>query len=550
MIRFRFARSFGSQSFFFRDAMTLFTALAVSVVATVSAPKASPDRPNVLLILADDLGWSDLGCYGGEIRTPHLDTLAARGLRFTQFYTSARCSPTRASLLTGLHPHQAGFPNLSGVLPPHCVTIPEALRPAGYHTYMVGKWHLNGQKSGPIVRGFDEYYGMLHGFDTFWSEKPYTRRPAGRPVRAYSPNEFYATNVFGDYAIDFLADATKSGKPWFFYLAFNAPHFPLHAPEADVAKYEAIYAAGWDQVRAQRLARQKELGLVPANLSLPPRSTVPTNRFNAASPYRSQENPAWETLPAERRADLARRMAVFAAMVDRMDQQVGRVVAELKARGQFDNTLILFLSDNGACAEWDPFGFDGTSGPNNVLHRGADLKSVGAPGSYVSYGSGWANVGNTPWRLYKHYAHEGGIAAPCIVHWPAGLKRDGELDARPLHVHDVMPTVLELTGAPYPAQRDGVAILPTEGRSFAPAFRGTPDVGRTLYFEHEGHGAVRAGRWKLVNLDPDRWELYDMTTDRVELHNMADQHPEVVADLSTKYAAWAKRVGLAPKGRQ
>lgn len=519
----------------------LLSVLMACGLAAAAEPRA---KPNILIILADDLGWSDLGCYGGEIATPNLDALARGGLRFTQFYTSARCSPTRASLLTGLHPHQAGFPNLSGVLPPHCVTIPEALKPAGYRADMVGKWHLNGAKSGPIRRGFDEYYGMLGGFDTFWDEAPYSRLPRDRKRKAYPQGGFYSTDVFGDYALDFLTDAAGSGQPWFFYLAFNAPHFPLHAHEADIAKYEPVYSQGWDEVRRRRLARQKELGLVPEEMALPPRSLVPANQFNKASAYRDAENPAWETLPADRRADLARRMAVYAAMVDRLDQVVGRVVGHLKRLGQFENTLILFLSDNGACAEWDPFGFDGRSGPNNVLHRGSDLKAVGGPGSYISYGSGWANACNTPWRLYKHYAHEGGLSTPCIAHWPAGLARAGENDARPLHVHDILPTCLEVAGATYPAERHGVAILPLAGRSFVPAFRNAPDSPRTLFFEHEGHGAVREGKWKLVNLDPGRWELYDLAVDRAERNDLAAQHPELVEGLSAKYAAWARRMGL------
>ncbi len=521
-----------------------FPLLALLVLLPDQTLAAEAPKPNILLILADDLGWSDLGCYGGEIRTPNLDSLAMNGLRFTQLYNSARCSPTRASLLTGLHPHQAGFPNLSGVLPGHCVTIPEALKPADYRSYMVGKWHLNGQKSDPVMRGFDEYYGMLGGYGSFWNQELYSRLPADRPKRPYPPGGFYSTDVFGDYALDFLADATRAGKPWFFYLAFNAPHFPLHAPEADVARYEKLYADGWDRIRERRFARQKELGLVPRDMTLTPRSLVPANQFNTRSPYRDRENPGWDSLPEERRADLARRMAVYAAMIDRLDQNVGRVVAELKKRGQFENTLILFLSDNGACAEWDPFGFDITSGSNNVLHKGDDLKKVGAPGSYISYGSGWANACNTPWRLYKHYTHEGGIGTPGIAHWPAGLKRAGEIDSRPLHVHDVMPTCLELAGAMYPSERNGTKVLPCEGRSFVSTFRNEPASARTLYFEHEGHGAVREGRWKLVNLEPGKWELYDLSTDRVELHDLAARNPEVVKQLAAKYAAWATRVGL------
>lgn len=504
-------------------------------------------RPNILIILADDLGWSDLGCYGGEIATPNIDALARGGLRFTQFYTSARCSPTRASLLTGLQPHQAGFPNLSGVLSPKSVTIAEALKPAGYGANMVGKWHLNGQKSGPIRRGFDEYYGLLSGFDTFWDERPYTRLPRDRERRVYPPGGFYSTDVFGDYTLDFLTAAAREARPWFFYLAFNAPHFPLHAHESDVAKYERVYAEGWDKVRDRRFARQKELGLVPKTMELTPRSLVPANQFNKASAYRDAENPPWDSLPADRRADLARRMAVYAAMVDRLDQTVGRVVARLKELGQFDNTFILFLSDNGACAEWDPFGFDGRSGPDNVLHTEGDLKTVGQPGSYISYGSGWANACNTPWRLYKHYAHEGGLSTPCIAHWPAGLARAGQLDTRPLHVHDIMPTCLELAGATYPAEHNGTAVLPLAGRSFAGALHNAPDTPRTLYFEHERHGAVREGRWKLVNLEPGRWELYDIDADRGEQHDLAASHPEIVNRMSARYAEWARRMGLLAK---
>jgi arylsulfatase len=431
------------------------------------AARAGETRPNILLLLADDLGYSDLGCYGGEIHTPHLDALAADGLRFTQFYNCARCCPTRASLLTGLYPQQAGvgamdndagaeFPGYRGRLNDRCVTIPEVLRTAGYGTYMVGKWHL-GRDPGPIRRGFDEFYGMIGGFNSCWQEKPfYTRLPPDRTPRPYAPGQFYSTDVFADYALDFLADARKArGRPWFLYLAFNAPHFPLHAPEEEIAKYEKLYAQGWDKVREARLARMKELGLLPKDTPLTPRSLVPANRFNPQTGWADEDNPAWDSLPADRRADLARRMAVYAGMVDRMDQAVGRVVADLKDHGELENTLVVFLSDNGACAEWDPWGFDGASGPHDVLHRGEDLKQVGSPGSYISYGSGWANASNTPFRLYKHYDHEGGISTPLIVHWPAGVKGKGEFRTQPGHVLDLMATLAEVSGAEYPARAKG-----------------------------------------------------------------------------------------------
>ncbi|MCX6926288.1 MAG: arylsulfatase, partial [Verrucomicrobia bacterium] len=429
-------------------------------VSLCFAAQASPAKqPNLLLILVDDLGWSDLGCYGGEIKTPNLDRLAAKGLRFTHFYNTARCCPTRASVLTGLYPHQAGMGGMAGGRPnaergyegyltDRCVTIPEVLKPAGYRCYMVGKWHLNKQPN-PIQRGFDEFYGMLGGFNSCWQEHPFfSRLPEDHPRRGYAPDKFYSTDAFADYALDFLTDARKTpAQPWFLYLAFNAPHFPLHAPESEIAKYEKLYADGWDRIRARRFARQKKLGLIPKDTRLTPRSLIPANWSNKSTGWADKDNPAWDSLPADRRADLARRMAVYAGMVDRMDQAVGRVLANLSAHGELDNTLILFLSDNGACAEWDPFGFDRESGPTNILHRGEELKKVGGPKSYISYGSGWANACNTPWRLYKHYVHEGGIATPCIVHWPAGMKRKGEMEGSPAHIIDIMTTFADVAGA-------------------------------------------------------------------------------------------------------
>jgi len=498
-------------------------------------------KPNVLLILADDLGWSDLGCYGSEIKTLNLDTLAQNGLRFTQFYNSARCSPSRAAILTGLHPHQAGFPNLSGTLPTRCATLPEVLKPAGYATYMVGKWHLN-TKNPPTDRGFDEFYGMLGGYNSCWKEDPfYTRWPEGRTKRIYGPGQFYATDVFGDYALDFIQQGQSSGKPWFLYLAFNAPHFPLHAPESEMRKYEKLYfEKGWDQTREERLARQKKLGLVPGKLALTPRSVVPENRFNKQTGWADKDNPAWDSLPEDRRRDLARRMAVFAAMVDRMDQNIGRVLTHLKKTKQLDNTLIFFLSDNGGCAEWDPWGFDESSGPKNTLHSGADLKTVGGPQSYVSYGSGWANVSNTPWRLYKHYNHEGGIRTPLIVHWPVGVKtKPGALTTQPGYITDFMPTLLELCGASYPSGK-----LAMEGINLTPALVGKPLPPRSIFIEHEGNKSVRDGDWKLVGLAGKPWELYNLTLDPTELTDVASREPVRVAALARAWDAWAERCNV------
>lgn len=544
--------------------MNRFLAIVASLSGTVltacacmAAGAASP-KPNILLILADDVGFSDLGCYGSEISTPNLDKLGAEGVRFTQFYNGARCCPTRASLLSGLYPHQAGVglmaggrrgaPGYEGYLTDRCATIPELLKPAGYRSYMVGKWHLKNSPS-PVDRGFDEFYGMLGGFNTCWEEQPnYSRLPADHPRRSYAEGKFYATDAFGDYALDFLADARRTpGQPWFLYLAFNAAHFPLHAPEEEIAKYEKLYAQGWDKTREQRYARQQKLGLLPKDTELSPRSLLPANWANKQSEFSNRTNPAWTDLSQDRRADLARRMAVYAAMIDRMDQNIGRVLADLREHGQLDNTMVIFLSDNGACAEWDPFGFDGSSGPRNVLHTGEALKKIGAPGSYSSYGSGWANACNTPWRLYKHYSHEGGIATPCIVRWPAGVKA-GSLNDTPAHVIDLMPTFLEIAGASYPKSFESHPILPLEGRSLLPVFKGRAMAERGLFFEHEGSRAVREGRWKLVSLSNQEWELYDFTRDRSELHNVAGQQPELVARLSKAWDQWAVRALVrAPK---
>lgn len=519
---------------------------SVTGFAAEAALPAAPERakrPNVLLILADDLGWSDLSCYGSEIQTPQLDALAHGGLRFTQFYNSARCCPSRAALLTGLNPHQAGVPDMNGPLNDRCVTLPEVLRPAGYRTYMVGKWHLNEQNT-PVMRGFDEFYGMLGGFNTYWEEHPhYTRLPADHPKRTYAPGSFYSTNVFGDYALDFLKAGRASGQPWFMYLAFNAGHFPLHAPENVIEKYETLYREkGWDNIRADRLARQKKLGLVPEDLQLPPRGIIPSNFINRQTGWAEKEIPAWDTLPEDRRADLARRMAVYAATIDIMDQNIGRVVAHLKQTGELDNTLIFFLSDNGACAEWDPYGFDKLDSTLNIVHTGDDLKRVGGPDSYISYGTGWANACDTPWRLYKHYAEEGGIRTPLIVHWPAGMKtKDGALTTQTGFLTDFMPTLVELCGATYPQERNGRPILPTEGVSLVPTLRGEAPKPRTICVEHEGNRMIRDGDWKLVALSGKPWELYHLAVDPTEMHNLADREPERVKAMDAKWTAWAER---------
>ena len=523
---------------------TTFSATAADETKQHATPGATKgtSKPNILLILADDVGFSDLGCYGSEIQTPHLDALAADGLRITHFYNSSRCTPTRASLLTGLHPIQAGFRNMTGQLTRNSVTIPEVLRPAGYRTLMVGKWHL-GEHNPPTNRGFDEFYGMLGGFNSFWKESPwYTRWPQERTKRAYAQGQFYSTDVFADYSIDFIGDG-KSAQPWFLYLAFNAPHFPLHASKSDIAKYEAMYfEKGWDGIRAERLSRQKKLGLMPDGLSLTPREAVPVNAFNKSG-WGGKEIPAWDSLPEDRRRDLARRMAVYAAMVDRMDQAIGRVYAHLKTTGQERNTVIFFLSDNGACAEWDPFGFDAGGANKNILHTGEDLETVGGPSSYISYGAGWANACSTPFRLYKHYAHEGGVRTPLIVHWPEGLNAKG-MTPGPGYITDFMPTICELAGAAYPNEVGDTAIEPAEGVSLVPAMNGRLLPHRRIFMEHEGNRFIRDGDWKLVGLNTKpstSWELYNLTADPTEMNDLSAQEPARVKMLAAEFQEWLTR---------
>jgi arylsulfatase len=373
--------------------------------------------------------------------------------------------------------------------------------------------------------------------------------PQGHAKRDYATNKFYATDVFGDYAIDFIDEGNAAKKPWFLYLAFNAPHFPLHAYESDIEKYEPVYQQGWDKIREQRLARQKELGLVSKDLKLTPRSNIPLNKFNDKTGWADKDNPPWDSLPDDRRKDLARRMAVYAAMVDRMDQNIGRVVTHLKEAGQFENTFIFFLSDNGACAEWDPYGFDVSSSATNILHKGDELKKVGGPESYISYGSGWANACNTPWRLYKHYGQEGGIATPAIIHWPAGMKSKGELTTRPSYLPDIMATCLELADAKYPRQFNGNKILPPEGQSLVSLLKGKKAKSEIIFMEHEGNRALRDDKWKLVALAGKPWELYDMEMDRGEMNNLASGNQKKVEELAEKWDAWAKRAHVLQKNR-
>lgn len=524
-----------------------------SITAKAQVTEKS-ERPNVLVVLLDDLGYSDLGCYGGEIPTPHIDALAKGGLRFTHMANSARCCPSRASLLTGLHPAQAGIPNFSGQLSPGSATLAEVLRSADYATFAVGKWHVgNTPASLPTARGFDEFYGYTKGHSAGqWEDANYIRLPAER-IRElkYEPEKFYATDVFTDYALEFIRQADEKKKPWFVYLAHSAPHFPLHAPEDSAAAFVETYSRGWDTLREERFDRQKKIGLVDGNgWQLTPRSIVPVTDDVIANGYPGMQNPPWSSLDEARRVDLAQRMALYAAMVKHVDEGIGRIVSRLKETSSLENTIILLLSDNGACYEWGPFGFDGVSrAGKNVVHPANSLKQMGGPGSHLSYGSGWANLSNTPFRLYKHYAHEGGTNTPFIIHWPAGVASPGRWVRERAHLTDIMPTLAAAAAAAYPRERDGHQLPPQEGVSLLPVLR-EPEAKlpeRPIFIQHEGAASIQKGQWKLVigKRFPEKaaWELYDILADPVELDDLASSRPDLVETLSKEWKTWADRTG-------
>jgi arylsulfatase len=513
--------------------------LLIAVVWHFSPPahqaRATGARPNVVLMMADDMGYSDIGCYGGEIATPNLNRLAEGGLRFTQFYNTARCCPTRAALMTGLYQHQAGVGHMTadkgfdayrGDLNTRCVTIAEVLRPAGYGTYMSGKWHVTkhtkpeGPKfNWPLQRGYSRYFGTISGAGSYWT--PATLTDDNTQIEPPAEG-FYYTNAIADHAATFIADHHQSrpDDPLFIYVPFTSPHWPLHAPRKDVERYLGKYSKGWDALRAERHERMIAMGIVDASWPLTPRDEAAT---------------AWDQLDAEKKKEMDLRMAVYAAQIDVMDQGIGRIVAALEKTGRLENTLIFFLADNGGCAEGGPWGFERKEGG-----------LIGEDNSFASYGLSWANASNTPFRLYKHWVHEGGISTPLIVHWPAGFTARGEFRRQSGHLIDIMATCVDVSGAKYPETFNGNPILPMEGKSLAPAFRDEPIQREAIYWEHEGNRAVRRGKWKLVSKHPGGWELYDIEADRTELNDLAEKHPDVVAELSTLWEAWAARCGVQP----
>ncbi len=557
-----------------RSCMALAPRLSVSdalawmgrlLVLTLAAlPALAVDRPNIIFILLDDLGYSDLGCYGGEIETPNIDRLAEGGVRFESFYNSARCCPSRAALMTGLYPPQTGIasfttrnprpdrgPAYLGRLNDRCVTLGETLGKAGYGTYYVGKWHLHNE-TGPTQRGFDEFFGYaFHHSHDQWAADFYERLPKGRKKEIDRPQgEFYATDVFNEYAVEFIKQGQRPNKPWFLFLGHSSPHFPVQAPAGSADKYFDRYLRGWDVLRDERWARMKQIGLIDGKRwSFTERSLVPVDRDDIANGFSGKPNPAWDAIDEPRQKDLARRMALFAASVDHVDQGVGKIIEHLKQTGEFDNTVIMLTSDNGACYEWGPYGFDRRSREGYTkLHTGDELRQMGGPGTYSSYGSAWANLGNTPFKLYKHFTTEGGTASPFIVHWPGGIKRAGGRVRERGHIIDIMPTVREITGAEYPMDFAGRDVQPEEGVSLVPALNGKKLGKRPLYFEHNLSRGLIEGDWKAVRgkRQPTEvtWELYNLKKDRSETRNLADRYPDRVAEMAAKWEEYANRTGI------
>ncbi len=534
---------------------------------------SKPKPPNVILILLDDMGYSDLGCYGGEIETPNMDRLGESGIRFTQFYNSARCCPSRASLMTGLYPHQTGIGSFTGSdrsktrgrgytgrLNRECLTIAEALKPAGYQTYCVGKWHLgNEDRNLPTNRGFDQFYGYTRGHSQHqWDPTRYRRLPqSSEEDRLDDGENFYATDQFNRYALKFLKQAQGNRKPFFLYLAHSSPHFPIQAPRKSVEKYYERYLSGWDKLRSRRFEKQKALGLCEEGWRQTQRSIVPVDKVAGA--YSGNANPAWKEFNQRQQQDLARRMAIFAAMIDHVDRGIGEIVKLLADSGQLDNTLILITSDNGACYEWSPIGFDGPSRRQvHKVHTGDDLLNMGQKGTYHAVGSAWSCLSNTPLRMYKHFTHEGGICSPLIFHWPEkmdSLNKKGTFFRKPAHVIDIMPTILSAAGARYPKNHEGRRLIPLEGLNLMTLLNSESPMNRDIGFEHQGAKAFRSGNYKIVwsKREPNEieWELYDLSKDRCETKNLAFSKPEVVEALRQKYDAWAARVFVTqPKNKK
>ena len=515
--------------------LVLFLLLALDASAAPAATK-----PNIIVILVDDMGFADVGCYGSEIPTPNLDKLAADGLRFTHFHNDSRCSPSRATILTGLYSQEAGIgvltgqrkgadgqplPGYLGHLNNNCVTIAEVLHGAGYFTAMSGKWHL-GQEHGvvPWNRGFDRSLNSPVGGFYFPADKNthlfLNGHDVGRGGKEGVPADWYSTDLWTEYGLKFIDEAQAAKKPFFLYLAYNAPHFPLEAPAEDIAKFRGKYLVGWDKLRDERYAKQIKLGVIDPAWPLSPRPP---------------EVKPWDSLTPEQKDRFDHIMAIYAACVYHMDKEVGVLVTGLAQRGLLDNTLILFMSDNGGNYE---------SGPNGRLEG----VSPGGPDSTVFCGQSWATLENTPFRRYKHFEHEGGISSPLIVHWPAGIAAKKELRDQQSHIIDIMATCVDVSGAQYPTQFIGHDIHPLDGRSLLPAFANQPIQRDAIYWEHEGNAAVLQGDWKLVRFRWNGvWELYNIKADRTEQHDLSASQPDKVKQLSALWNDWAKKDNVLPE---
>jgi len=507
---------------------------------------AAAERPNIVLVVADDMGFSDLGCYGSEIKTPHIDRLAAGGLRFSQFYTCAVCGISRASMLTGLYHHQVGIRNWNGTRNDRGVTIDEVLHESGYRTMMVGNMLMVGKWPDPQVashRSLDRYFGFqgngpnsyFDGVGCAWwfvDDQPYAVPAEG----------FYNTDALTDHALQFIDEAVGKEQPFFLYLAYMAPHWPLHAKPTDIAKYRKLYRdAGWDALRKQRHERLLQMGLIDSAWRLPPRD-------ESVGAWEDESEKSWQ----------AERMAVYAAQIDCLDQNVGRILGALRSAEVERNTLILFLSDNGAASQGGDRGELGAEGLNRSV-RGGSWRRDGHPmragnhpsvmpgphDTFATYGPAWANVSTTPFRGYKQKNHEGGIATPLIVHWPTTVTQGGAITREVGHVMDVMATCLDVAGVDYPPQWNDKPILPLEGKSLLPVLKGKSREGhQALFWQYGGRRAVRAGSWKLVSEKDQPWELYDMQKDRTEMDDLAERESARVKEMSTMHDQWAERVGV------
>ncbi len=536
--------------------MKKLAAATIGILGLFGPGMEAKEKPNIIVVMVDDLGFADLGYHGSEIATPTIDGLAAGGVKFSQFYNTGRCCPTRASFMTGIDPHETGIGHMTnppgekfhdhdlfgyrGEMNQQNHTIAELLKTAGYKTYMSGKWHLGEADKSlwPLQRGFDKFYGCLTGATRFFD--PHEERMMtldNEPVENVSKRDtrYYTTDAFTDYAIGFLSDHEKENDeaPFFLYLAYTAPHWPLQAFEDDIANYRGRYKAGWEKLREERFRRQKEIGLMSEDTKLS---------------YPDSKVPAWDSLSEEEQDERDLQMAIYAAMVDRMDQNMALLVDTLKEQGEFENTLIMFLSDNGACAEG---GIDGRGPFVNVEERNASDDN--------SYATGWAMAGNTPFSSYKHFLHEGGIATPFFAHWPEGIKPSDDWVKSPSHVLDIMPTVLELSGADYPDTKNGKPVPDLDGVSLTTAFANVDhERERPIILEHERNAALRDGKWKLVgtnlvrenDVKSTRWELYNIEEDRTEMNNLVDTHGEKIAELEAKWLEWAKASHVLPSPTQ